>query len=111
MRRKSTRKVIWSPLSLRDVHDLGRYLVRKVSIAKAEVVITSVLMAGNVLWEQPRLWRIRDDLHPGLRLALVKPYVICYIIENGAVQIVRALHDAQDIVAALSEGPFSNNTL
>lgn len=106
MRKRIDPKVIWSPRSLRDVHDLGDYLVQFISVPKAERIIGEILLAGDSLNKFPRLSRIRNDIHPDLRLALVRPYVICYLIENRAVQIVRVLHEKQDIVAALSEDPM-----
>ena len=105
MREKSDSKVIWSPRSLRDVHDLGDYLVQFVSISKVEGIVAEILMAGDSLNEFPRLSRVRNDIYPDLRLSLVHPYVICYLIENKVAHVVRVLHGKQDIAAALSENP------
>ena len=107
MRRKSDLRVIWSPLSKQDINDLGEYLIRFVPLPKAENVVSGILLAGNSLNEFPRLSRIRNDMHPDLRLALVRPHVICYLIKASNLHIVRVLHEKQDVAAALSEDPMS----
>ena len=107
MPKRNNLKVIWSSFALRDVHDLGDYLVEFMSVAKAELIVDSVLCAGDSLGEFPHMSRLRNDIHRGLRLVTVRPYVICYLVQNKSVRIVRVLHGKQDSAAALSANHMS----
>ena len=108
MRKRNKTEVIWSPLALSDVHDLGDYLVQFMSVAKAELIVDGILCAGDSLGEFPKMSRLRNDLHRGLRLLTVRPYVVCYVIQNKSVRIIRVLHGKRDIAAALSANPMSS---
>ena len=107
MQKRNDLKVIWSPLSLGDVHDIGDFLVQVVASEKAERIVDDVLRAGDLLGEFPSMSRMRDDIYPGLRLALVRPYVVCYFLKGDMVRIARVLHGKQDVVAAFSQDPLS----
>jgi len=48
-------------------------------------------------------WRARDEIMPGLRSILVHPYVIFYRTGDGAIEIVRVLHQRRNIAPILSK--------
>lgn len=53
----------------------------------------------------PESGKRREEIAPGVRSALVKPYVIFYRSATGQVQVLRILHGRRDIVRALRENP------
>ena len=107
MQKRNNLKVIWSSFALQDVRNLGDYLVQFMSVARAEMIVDRVLCAGDSLGEFPNMSRLRNDIYRGLRLLIVRPYVVCYVSQNKSVRIVRVLHGKQDIAAALSANPMS----
>ena len=53
----------------------------------------------------PESGRRREEIAPGVRSALVKPYVIFYRYAAGRVQVLRILHGKRDIVRVFLEKP------
>jgi toxin ParE1/3/4 len=47
--------------------------------------------------ERPLSFPARDDLAPGLRVALHGNYLILFRIEDGVVHVIRVLHGGRDI--------------
>ncbi len=51
----------------------------------------------------PLSWRARDELIPGLRSAIARPYTVFYRIGNDRVDIVRILHERRDFPAIFAK--------
>ena len=68
----------------------------------AERLVTQLYAAEDRLALFPELGRRRDDLRPGLRMWTVGPYLVLYRIEGGTLFVVRVLHGARDLTAALA---------
>ena len=75
--------------------------------------IASPEVADNLLREihrvatrvaaSPLSWRARDELIPGLRSAVARPYTVFYRIKNNQVDIVRILHERRDFPAIFAK--------
>jgi plasmid stabilization system protein ParE len=42
------------------------------------------------------MWTERNDVAPGLRSVLSKPYVIFYRVDDARVEVVRVLHERRN---------------
>lgn len=51
----------------------------------------------------PESGRRREEIAPGVRSALIKPYVIFYRCPAGQVQVLRILHGRRDILRVFQE--------
>jgi toxin ParE1/3/4 len=83
--------------------DVWRYYARVASVEVADRLLREIDAAGQRLSENALRWRARDELMPGLRSALVQPYVIFYRIDDGIVEVVRVLHGRRNFDAIFSE--------
>ena len=97
------RRVVWAPRAKRDLADVWRYYARVASIEVADKILREIDEAARRLSDDALRWRARDELMPGLRSALVPPYIIFYRIQNGTVEIVRVLHGRRNFPAIFSK--------
>jgi len=98
-----TRHVVWAPRAKRDLADVWRYYAEVASIEVADRLLREIDDTALRLSDNALRWRTRDELMPGLRSALVHPYVIFYRIEAGKVEIVRVLHERRNFAAIFSK--------
>ena len=91
----------WSPASRRDLRDIWKYYANVASVEIADRLLRDLEAAARQLSERPRLWRPRDDLRPGLRAVLIRPYCLFYLARDSEIEIVRILHERRDIKAVL----------
>jgi toxin ParE1/3/4 len=85
----------------KDLEDLWVYIAQRDEIA-ADRQVARLLDRFPMFAQFPNMGRTRDELLPGLRSFPVKPYIVFYIIHPERVEIVRVLHQSQDL-----EGQFS----
>jgi toxin ParE1/3/4 len=91
------RRVVWAPKSKKDLRDVWRYYERVASPEIADKLLREIDDAGERLADEALMWRARDEIMPGLRSVLVHPYTVFYRLNDGAVEIVRILHERRDI--------------
>lgn len=84
-----------------DLEDLWVYVAQRDEIA-ADRQVAQLFDRFPMLAQFPNMGRQRDDLFPGLRSFPVKPYVVFYMVHPNYIEIVRVLHQSQDL-----EGRFS----
>ncbi|MEQ1495032.1 MAG: type II toxin-antitoxin system RelE/ParE family toxin [Novosphingobium sp.] len=80
----------------RDLQGIGRYIAQD-NPARAVTFVSELTAQFRVIAERPKSFPARDELRPGLRSALHRPYVILFFIENDLVRIARVFHGARDI--------------
>jgi toxin ParE1/3/4 len=68
---------------------------------RAVSFIDEVIDHFDAIAERPFSFPARDDLAPGLRAGLYRPYLILFRIAGGKVEIVRVIHGARDITQHL----------
>lgn len=95
--------MVWAPSAKRDLRDVWYYYAGVASADVADKLLREIDDAAGRLSQNALRWRARDELMPGLRSALVHPYVIFYRAENGMVQIVRVLHGRRNFAAIFSK--------
>jgi len=95
------KEVVWASAAEDDVVKIVRYLIEHESEEYARRMAVDIQEAGERLSYQALLWRARDNVFPGARFVLMKPYIIVYDVRDDDVNIVRVLHGAQNIEAIL----------
>jgi toxin ParE1/3/4 len=94
------RRVIWAPKAEDDLREIWHYFVRVASPETAENLLREITSASVRLGERPfLLGRSRDEVKPGLRSTLVSPHVIFYRVTEMSVEVVRVLHQHQNLPA------------
>lgn len=98
------RPLIWAPRARLDLIEIWRYYAEVASPEIADKLLREIDQAAGRLGEYPESGRIRDEVVPGLRSVLARPYTVFYRIGNDVIEIVRVLHERRDFGTALAEG-------
>jgi toxin ParE1/3/4 len=104
------RTVVWAPTSKQDLRDVWRYYARVASPEIADKLLREIAQAGEQLAEQALMWRARDEVMPGLRSVLVRPYTVFYRVQNDVVGIVRVLHERRNFPEIFSKEKREDDT-
>ena len=104
---KERKPLVWSPAAEQDLLDIWRYFARVAAPEIADTLLREIEGAAGRLSENPLLGRLRLDITTGLlgdvRSVRAHPYSIFYRLSNREIQIVRVLHERQDIPFVLAE--------
>jgi toxin ParE1/3/4 len=86
----------------RDLDEIWSYVVEDASPATADRLIDVIVDRFELLAEQPRMGRLRQEFGEGVRSFTVENYVIYYRHERD-ILVARLLHGRRDQIAAWSE--------
>ena len=90
-----------------DLIRIARYTRSQWGQDRVAPYVNGLFQAFERLAESPEIGQQRDDLRPGLRIALHQEhYFICYRVQVGEVQILRVVHTRRDLarqIAALRD--------
>jgi toxin ParE1/3/4 len=89
-------KVIYAPQAEAELVEIGAYIALD-SERNAEAFVTKLREKAMRIALNPRIYRMREDLAPGLRSAAFGNYLIVFRIIDGAIEVVRVLHGARDL--------------
>jgi len=92
MRKKGDREVVWTDTARQDLVDIGDFLSRVASVNKAVSVVERIIQAGQLLTTHALLWRMRNEIFPGARMVMVRPFMVVYHLSATKVYIARVLH-------------------
>ena len=67
----------------------------------ATKLIAAIQRKARIHARFPGMGRARDDLRPGLRSFVHRPYVIFFHVVDRTIEIVRVLHGSRDISAGM----------
>ena len=95
----------WSVDAEDDLLSVWRYGSEEWSADAADAHMRLVMHACARLMENPELGRKRDELISGLRSFVIDPHVVFYRLSGGAVEIVRVVHQREDIETMFSGRP------
>jgi toxin ParE1/3/4 len=90
----------FSRRSQRDLNEIWDHIAED-DRGAAERFSAAVRQKCRILAENPRLGRARDELRKGLRSFPVGKFLIFYRPLEDGIEVVRVLHGARDIEAAL----------
>ena len=94
--------IVLQPRAKADLSEIWEFIAED-SDDQADAFIDLIDQKFQLLAQQSGLGRRREELAEGLRSFPVGRYVIFYLPIPGGVQIVRVLHGARDIEAALTK--------
>jgi toxin ParE1/3/4 len=94
--------IVLQPRAKADLSEIWEFIAED-SDDQADAFIDLIDQKFQLLAQKSGLWRRREELAEGLRSFPVGRYVIFYLPIPGGVQIVRVLHGARDIEAALTK--------
>ena len=94
--------IVLQPRAKADLSDIWQFIAED-SDDQADAFIDLIDQKFQLLAQQAELGRRREELAEGLRSFPVGRYVIFYLPVPGGVQIVRLLHGARDIEAAVTK--------
>lgn len=94
--------VTFSPKSRQDLLDIGDYIAKE-SRANARRFVVRLIDQCKRIGRAPLGHVGRDDLAPGLRMAAMDHYVICFRAIDGVVRIERLLHGARNLPVVLGQ--------
>ena len=94
--------IVLQPKAKADLSDIWQFMAED-SDDQADAFIDLIDQKFQLLAQQSGLGRRREELAEGLRSFPVGRYVIFYLAIPGGVQIVRVLHGARDIEAAVTK--------
>ena len=90
-------KILWSAEAEEDLVSIWRYTADEWSPAAADQQIQDVWTTCGMLLGYPKLGRPRDELLPGIRSIGTDPHVLFYRISTHAIEILRVLHEREDV--------------
>lgn len=95
--------MLWAPKAKEDLREIRRYYRRIASPEVADNLLREIHRVAMHIAASPLSWRARDELVPGLRSAIARPYTVFYRIRNDHTEIMRILHERRDFPAILAK--------
>ena len=92
--------ILLRPRAKIDLAEIWDYIAED-SVTHADIFIETIEQKLKVLAERPGIGRTRDVLGDGLRSFPVGRYVIFYQPLQKGIDVIRVLHGARDLEAAL----------
>ena len=89
-------RLSFSPRAADDLEEIGNYIARD-SPSRAASFLDELESHCRVMTEMPRASPPREDLGPGLRMAVHKNYLILFRVLEDTVRIERIVHGARRI--------------
>jgi toxin ParE1/3/4 len=71
------------------------------NLGRAVSFIDEIIARFDAIAERPLAYPSRNDLAPGLRAGLHRPYLILFRIAGDTVEIARVIHGARDVAQHL----------
>lgn len=79
-----------------DLEETWEYVAHG-GAAKADRFIDRLLKQAGIHAQFPLTGRSREDLAPGLRSFVVKPFVVFFRSKDETIEIIRVLHGRRDV--------------
>lgn len=86
-----------------DLEGIWHYLAENQSEDRAESYLLKLELQLELLLTQPMMGRSAEEIRPGLRRFPFQNHVVFYQPIQGGIEIIRVLHQAQDIDRAFQE--------
>lgn len=90
------KSVIFAPDALSDLEGISAYIAAD-NPARAASFILELEEKAYRIATAPTAYRARDDIAPGLRMAVKGSYVILFRVREDRIEIARILHGARDL--------------
>ena len=90
------KRLVFAPAAQEDLMTIGLSIADD-SPARAESFVAEFEAKARDLAQWPASHPARDDISPGLRVAVHGRYLLLYREVDGEVRIVRVVHGARDV--------------
>ena len=90
------------PAARRDIEDILIYSAEQWGLEQRDTYRNEIARALEVLRENPRLGRQRDEIAAGLRSLRVRQHVIYYRTSTERVIVIRVMHGMMDAAQDLA---------
>jgi toxin ParE1/3/4 len=87
-------RLVFSPRAERDLEEIGDYIARG-NPARALSFLDELRSRCDRITANPAAYPTREDLAPGLRMAVHRRYLIFFRVDVDYVRIERILHGAR----------------
>ena len=94
--------LVWAPEAEADLSSIWGFGAEEWSEEVAAAHMRLIARTCHRLTENPELGRSRSELVSGLRSIVVDPHVVFYRISGATIEIVRAVHQREDIETMFS---------
>jgi toxin ParE1/3/4 len=84
------------PQAETDLEEIGDYLAER-SPRAALQLLEALQERWTLLGCYPLTGKARDDLHPGVRCAIVGQYLSFYRVTDRGIEVIRVLHGRRNI--------------
>ena len=91
------------PEARRDIEDILVYRADQWGLAQRDVYRDEIGRTLEILRENPRLGRPRDEIAAGLRSFRIRQHVIYYRVTAGTVIVLRVMHGKMDAAQYFGE--------
>jgi toxin ParE1/3/4 len=88
--------VIFSPQADRELESIGDFIAEE-SALKAKSVVGELRARAFRIGHSPRAYPLRNNLMPGLRMMVWRPFLVLYRETITHVEIVHIVHGARDL--------------
>jgi len=95
----AAKRAVWSPRADQDLREIWRYYTSAASNEIADRLLYDIDSTARRAAERPQASRAGDELIPGLRSILVRPYSLFYRVTGNDIEIVRVLHERRNFPA------------
>jgi len=101
------RQLIWAGAAEDDLSAIWQYSADEWSPSTADDYLQDIAFTCNLLLEEPELGRARDELLSGARSLPLGSHVIFYRPAPRRIEILRVLHQREDISDIFQSDPES----
>jgi toxin ParE1/3/4 len=98
----ASRRLLVSPRAALDLDEITEYIARD-NPARAVSFVAELEAKCRTVADSPKLYPVRADLAPGLRMATHRRYLVLFrdLPTENAVRIERVLHGARNLLRLL----------
>lgn len=92
-----------APRAQQDIRNIRLFGLQHWDEHRANIYLAAITARFEIIHDNPELGIARGDLVPGLRAHRVERHVIFYRIREDVIEIIRVLHERQDVISAVRE--------
>lgn len=100
-------KLVLTEAALDDLRSVRAYTLETWGEEQEERYLRNLWIRFEAIRSNPHHFRLREALFPGCRIAAEGRHVILFRVDDGTLQIVRALHSAMDFKRHIRPGSES----
>ena len=89
-------KLVLTEAALEDLRAIRAYTVETWGSAQEAAYLRRIWTRFRSIRDHPEIFRSREDLFPGCRIASEGCHVILFRVEGESLQVIRVLHSAMD---------------